>query len=138
MGCGFIAPAAIDMCKTYGFLPIGDSVRGGTWKYHWDLQTKKCWYGSFGGPDSEIGDAIRVLIVRRNIRELAEKVFNTSIPIVQSEPPRPSGELLAPLIDALFNWLTVDVRTKSFQQVNDVIDAILKMPGNEEMAKHFS
>ncbi|MEM0027658.1 MAG: alpha-glucosidase/alpha-galactosidase [Ignisphaera sp.] len=227
-----LAPAAIDMYKTYGFLPIGDSVRGGTWKYHWDLQTKKYWYGPFGGPDSEIGDAIRVLNVRRNIRELAAKVFNTSIPLVQSEPPKPSGELLVPLIDALyndksidsydlpspapktkqlkaplyvnilnngvlselpnniaveipvkvdgkgihpkpveplpsklyrfvllhrlmraewaleaflkggrdslFNWLIVDVRTKSIQQVNDVIDAILRMPGNEEMAKHFS
>jgi len=40
--------------------------------------------------------------------------------------------------DYLFNWLIVDVRTKSIQQVNDVIDAILRMPGNEEMAKHFS
>jgi alpha-galactosidase len=40
--------------------------------------------------------------------------------------------------DHLFNWLIVDVRTNSVQQVNDVIDAILKMPGNEEMAKHYS
>jgi Alpha-galactosidases/6-phospho-beta-glucosidases, family 4 of glycosyl hydrolases len=39
--------------------------------------------------------------------------------------------------DALFNWLIVDPRTKSNEQVNQVIDAILNMPGNEEMAKHF-
>ncbi|MDK6028867.1 alpha-glucosidase/alpha-galactosidase [Ignisphaera sp. 4213-co] len=225
-----LAPAAIDMYKTYGYLPIGDSVRGGTWKYHWDLQTKKYWYGPYGGPDSEIGNAIRFLNVRRIISEMARVVFDTSTPLVQREPPRPSGELLVPLMDALynnksidsyelptpadkplkaplyvnimnngalpelpnniavevpvkvdgkgihpkpvepippkilrfvlmhrlmraewalqafleggrdalFNWLIVDVRTKSVQQVNDVIDAILKMPGNEEMAKHFS
>ena len=40
--------------------------------------------------------------------------------------------------DSLFNWLIVDPRTKSTEQVNQVIDAILKMPGNEEMARHFS
>jgi alpha-galactosidase len=40
--------------------------------------------------------------------------------------------------DALVQWLIIDVRTKSMQQVNNVIDALLKMPGNEEMAKHFS
>jgi len=32
----------------------------------------------------------------------------------------------------------VDVRTNSMKQVNDVIDAILSMLGNEEMAKRFS
>ena len=40
--------------------------------------------------------------------------------------------------DALFQWLIVDMRTKSMKQIDDVIDAILKLPGNEEMAKHFS
>jgi alpha-galactosidase len=222
-----LAPAAIDMYETYGCLPIGDSVRGGTWKYHWDLRTKQYWYGPYGGPDSEIGNAIRVLTVRRAVQEMAQIVFNESIPIARRIPPRPSGELLAPLMDAIYNdkptdsyqspigavkvpmyanilnngvisglpndiaveipvyvdgkgihpkpvgplppkiykyvllhrllraewalqafleggrdalvqWLIVDVRTKSMQQVNNVIDALLKMPGNEEMAKHFS
>ena len=40
--------------------------------------------------------------------------------------------------DHLFHWLIVDPRTKSTRQVEEVIDAILKMPGNEEMAKHYS
>ncbi|MEM3679029.1 MAG: alpha-glucosidase/alpha-galactosidase, partial [Candidatus Bathyarchaeia archaeon] len=39
--------------------------------------------------------------------------------------------------DTLFQWLIVDVRTKSMKQVEDVIDAILRLPDNEEMAKHF-
>jgi len=239
-----LAPAAFDMYKTYGYLPIGDSVRGGTWKYHWDLRTKQYWYGPYGGPDSEFGNAFRVLLVRRTIEEMARTVFDDSAPLVQKIPPRPSGELLAPLMDAIYNnkpadsyllgvagastetpmyvgalniggaylkapmyvnilnngtldglpnniavevpvyadgkgihakpvshtppkiykyvllhrllraewalqafteggkdaliqWLAIDVRTKSMQQVNDVIDALLKMPENEEMAKHF-
>ena len=40
--------------------------------------------------------------------------------------------------DHLFSWLIVGVRTQNIQQVNEVIDALLKLPGNEEMAKHFS
>uniref|UniRef100_A0A7C2V8Z2 Alpha-glucosidase/alpha-galactosidase n=1 Tax=Ignisphaera aggregans TaxID=334771 RepID=A0A7C2V8Z2_9CREN len=226
-----LSPAAIDLYKTYGCLPIGDSVRGGTWKYHWDLKTKQYWYGPFGGPDSEIGNAIRVQTARRNIEEMAKLVFDESIPLLHRIPPRSSGEFLAPVMDSLyndksidgydvylapkvsplrvpiyvnlmnngvldgipnnvaveipvkvdgkgihpkpveqppskiyryvllyrlmraewaleaflkggrdslFNWLIVDIRTKSTQQVNDVIDAILRMPGNEEMAKHYS
>jgi len=39
--------------------------------------------------------------------------------------------------DLLFDWLIIDPRTKSSEQVEQVIDAILSLPGNEEMAKHF-
>ncbi|MEM0214280.1 MAG: hypothetical protein QW348_08555 [Ignisphaera sp.] len=225
-----LSPAAIDMYRTYGLLPIGDAVRGGTWKYHWDLQTKKYWYGPFGGPDSEIGWAMYMAALRRSLDQLAQAVYDASTPLVHRYPPEPSGESIVEIIDSivndkpkefyyinvgkalkipaplqvnipnegvlsgipndvaveipvkidgkgvhrkpltqipskilryvllhrlmraewaleaflkggrdtLFNWLIVDVRTKSIQQVNDVIDAILKMPGNEEMAKHFS
>ncbi|MEM1990337.1 MAG: alpha-glucosidase/alpha-galactosidase [Candidatus Bathyarchaeia archaeon] len=224
-----LCPAAIDMYKTYGYLPIGDSVRGGTWKYHWDLKTKQYWYGPYGGPDSEIGCAIRIMQVRRNIEEMSRVAFDFSKPVSHSIPPSPSGEVIATLIDSIYNdveatsydisfygikikapiyvniinkgtisnlpenisietqvtvngrgihpvlkgaipdklykyvmlhrimraewaieanlkggretlihWLITDVRTKSMQQINDAIDAILKLPGNEEMAKHFS
>jgi len=224
-----LCPAAIDMYKTYGYLPIGDSVRGGTWKYHWDLRTKQYWYGPYGGPDSEMGCAIRILHVRRNVGEMARIAFDTSKPVSQSIPLKPSGEVIVTLMnsiyndkpadsyeipffdgqirapiyvnvmnketipnlpkniavethvkvdgkgihpipkdaipdslykyamlpritrlewaleanlrggrDALFQWLIVDMRTKSMKQIDDVIDAILKLPGNEEMAKHFS
>lgn len=224
-----LCPAAIDMYKTYGYLPIGDSVRGGTWKYHWDLKTKQYWYGPYGGPDSEIGCAIRILQVRRSVEEMSRIAFDTSKPISSSIPFRPSGEVIVTLIDSIYNdkptdsyelqffgkhirvpiyvnimnrgvipnipsdvavethvrvdgrgihpiqrggipdklyrysmlprimrmewaleanleggrdsliqWLIVDVRTKSMKQIEDVIDEILKLPGNEEMARHFS
>ena len=40
--------------------------------------------------------------------------------------------------DTLFQWLIVDVRTKDMKQIDDAINAILNLPGNKEMAKHFS
>ncbi|MCX8171627.1 MAG: alpha-glucosidase/alpha-galactosidase, partial [Candidatus Bathyarchaeota archaeon] len=40
--------------------------------------------------------------------------------------------------EALIHWLITDVRTKSMKQINDVIDAILRLPENDEMARHFS
>ncbi|NHV07467.1 MAG: alpha-glucosidase/alpha-galactosidase, partial [Thaumarchaeota archaeon] len=39
--------------------------------------------------------------------------------------------------EKLFEWIIVDPRTKSTEQVNHVIDAVLSVPGNEEMAKHY-
>ncbi len=224
-----LAPAAIDMYKTYGLLPIGDTVRGGTWKYHWDLKTKQYWYGPFGGPDSEIGWSMYLARLRQRTKELARAVFDLSRPLTSRYPPRPSGESLVEIVEAivagkekdgyllrtpfgsirvpiqvntanrgalhgvpsdvvvevparvssrgveplastslpskihkyvimprlvraewaieaflaggrdhLFNWLIVDPRTKSTKQVEEAIDAILKTPGSEEMAKHFS
>ncbi|ABV33944.1 MULTISPECIES: alpha-glucosidase AglA [Pseudothermotoga] len=51
-----LSPAAIDMYRFYGLMPIGDTVRNSTWKYNYDLQLKKKWYGEpWGGADSEIG-----------------------------------------------------------------------------------
>ena len=227
-----LSPAAVDMYRMYGSLPIGDSVRGGTWKYHWDLKTKQYWYGPYGGPDSEIGWAMYLAALKRQLEELAKVTYDPSASLVQVFPPKPSGEQLVEIIDAiindnpkeyyylslpypgtppipipiqvnvpnngvlpgipdnvaveiparvdgkgvhrrsltplpskvhryviihrlmrmewaleaflkggrdtLFNWLIVDPRTKTTKQVEETIDAILKIPGNEEMAKHFS
>ena len=36
-----LSRAAIDMYRLYGLLPVGDTVRGGSWKYHYDLKTKQ-------------------------------------------------------------------------------------------------
>ncbi|MGY4687630.1 alpha-glucosidase AglA [Petrotoga halophila] len=49
-----LSPAAIDMYRFYGMIPIGDTVRNGSWKYNYNLETKKKWYGKFGGIDNEI------------------------------------------------------------------------------------
>lgn len=210
-----LSPAAIDMYKNYGLLPIGDTVRGGTWKYHWNLETKKKWYGPYGGPDSEIGWAMYVAFLKMRLYEIYKAITDTSRPLTLLFPPKPSGEQVIELIDSmvtgtprtfqvnvlnngsipgipdnvavempaviddkgvhrktfpplpskiqkyviyprmmrmewaleafleggrdkLFEWLIYDPRTKSTRQVEETIDDLLKMPGNEEMAKHYS
>ncbi|AEH50250.1 alpha-glucosidase AglA [Pseudothermotoga thermarum] len=72
-----LSPAAIDMYKFYGMLPIGDTVRNGSWKYHYNLETKKKWYGKFGAIDNEVErprfhDAMRE--ARKKMIELAKEV----------------------------------------------------------------
>ncbi len=226
-----LSPAAIDMYKIYGSLPIGDTVRGGTWKYHWDLKTKQYWYGPYGGPDSEIGWNMYLAHLRMALESLSYAVSDTSTPLTHRYPPEPSGESIVEIIDAIANnkskdhyyiyirgrggriripvplqvnipnegvleripsnvaveipveisgekiirkqltqppskvyryvllhrlmraewaieafldggrdpliqWLVIDVRTNNMRQAEEVIDAILKLPENEEMAKH--
>ena len=51
-----LSPVAWDMYKFYGMFPIGDTQRNSSWKYHYDLETKKKWYGEpWGGFDSDLG-----------------------------------------------------------------------------------
>jgi len=83
-----LSPAAIDMYKHYGLLPIGDTVRAGTWKYHWNLETKKKWYGPFGGPDSEIGWSIYMAHLRKKMTELEQAVYDQTMPLISRYPPK--------------------------------------------------
>ncbi|MBO3800487.1 MAG: alpha-glucosidase/alpha-galactosidase [Candidatus Brockarchaeota archaeon] len=107
-----MSPAAIDMYKFYGMLPIGDTVRNGTWKYHYNLETKKKWFGKFGGIDNEI-ERPRFHEQLRRIRErlikLAEEVQkNPRIMLTERAPDifkkgRLSGEQHIPFINAIVN-----------------------------------
>ncbi len=52
----YVSPMAFEMLRIYGMMPIGDTVRNSSWRYHRDLETKKKWYGEpWGGADSELG-----------------------------------------------------------------------------------
>lgn len=210
-----MSPAAIDMYRWYGLFPIGDSVRGGTWKYHWNLRTKKRWFGPTGGPDSEIGWKIYLEKHEEWLSRAVEALRDEKTPLTKFLPPKMSQESVVPIINSiandekgtyqvnipnqgvisgipddvvvevpaeidgkgihrlpveglpkrimkyviyprmmrmewaleafiqggrnhLFEWLITDPRTKSTRQVEKVIDAILSIPENEEMAKHFS
>lgn len=209
-----MSPAAVDMYKTYGLWPVGDTVRGGTWKYHWNLETKKYWFGPTGGPDSEIGWKIYLNWQKETLEEFSNAAKNPSEPLTKILPLQKSRESVVPIIDSivndkegtyqvnvlnngtlpgipdnvaveipakidkfgvhrikvrslprkimkyviyprmmrmewaleafleggrdsLFNWLIVDPRTKSNEQVNRVIEDLLSLPENEEMKKHF-
>lgn len=122
-----LSPAAIDMYNFYGQMPIGDTVRNSSWKYHYNLETKKKWYGKFGGADSEIGwkwyqDNVRA--ITETINKLASYVsmnsniklldFNLykdylNIEVFKEEiesiinPEKFSGEQHVPFIDSIVN-----------------------------------
>jgi alpha-galactosidase len=95
--------AAIDMYRLYGLFPVGDTVRSGSWKYHYDLKTKQYWYGEFGGPDSEIGWARYLKKVEERTRRIFSLAQNLGPELLSEFPPVKSREQIAPLIDSLVN-----------------------------------
>jgi len=101
-----MSPAAIDMYKFYGRMPIGDSIRNGSWKYHYNLDTKKKWYGEpWGGVDSDLGWA---WYQKNHLKTSTDKSFkfasDKSINLLKEFPPDvKSGEQHIQFIDALVN-----------------------------------
>jgi alpha-galactosidase len=99
-----LSPSAVYMYKQFGLFPIGDTVRCvSPWWHHTDLETKKKWFGSIGGFDSEIGIAMYLSFLKKNIAKmerLADANFKESI---KEFPPTKSGEQHIPIIDAIVN-----------------------------------
>jgi alpha-galactosidase/6-phospho-beta-glucosidase family protein len=128
-----LSPAAIDMYKFYGMMPIGDTVRNGSWKYNYDLVTKKRWYGKFGGIDNEVErpkfhQSLRS--ARRRMIELSKTIEkDPSIKLTEVWPEvfkkgEMSGEQHIPFINALIN----DKQTRLILNVEnkDIIKGIPK------------
>lgn len=210
-----VSPVMVDMYKTYGLIPVGDTVRNGTWKYHRDLETKKKWYGPLGGFDSPEGWKFYLDREKKEAEKIKNVVEDPNIRVSSLFPSEPIGlDPVVPVINAiandkksiiqvnvlnngaidgipndvaveipavvdakgvhidksyklptkilnfairprivrmewaleafleggkeiLFEWLVDDPRTKNDQQVEEVINALLSMEENKEMAKHF-
>ena len=122
-----LSPVALDMYRFYGVLPVGDTARNATWRYHRDLQTKQKWYGEpWGGADSELGwkwyqdglnrAAEMTKEAARLLRERSELKLAHLIPLGTKlglppefgqelekilDPARKSGEQHIPFIEAL-------------------------------------
>jgi alpha-glucosidase/alpha-galactosidase len=107
-----MSPAAIDMYKFYGMFPIGDTVRNGTWKHHYNLEIKKKWFGRFGGIDNEVErprfhEQLRK--AREKLIKLAEEVQRNPRIMLTEEVPdifrkgKMSGEQHIPFINAIAN-----------------------------------
>ncbi len=100
-----MSPAAIDMYKFYGRMPIGDSIRNGSWKYHYNPETKKKWYGEpWGGADSDLGWAWYQNYLKASTDKSFKLALDKSVNLFQEFPPEvKSGEQHIPFIDALIN-----------------------------------
>jgi len=101
-----MSPVAIDMYRFYGKMPIGDTVRNGTWKYHYDLERKKRWFGKFGGIDNEIERPKYYVQLREIKGKLISLANEPSIKLTKSWPDEfpsqgLSGEQQIPFINAL-------------------------------------
>lgn len=101
-----MSPAAIDMYKRYGLLPIGDASRAlwsETWWYHRDRATKQQWWGPLGGFDSDEGWAEYLVKLNRTITEMRDVARDRRQRVSDVFPPKMSGEQMVPLMDALAN-----------------------------------
>jgi len=103
-----LSPAAIDMYKFYGMIPIGDTPRNGSWKYHYNLETKKKWYGKFGGIDNEVERPKYYEKLREIKRKLIEVSKDPKVKLTELWPEeftkdKLSGEQQIPFINAITN-----------------------------------
>lgn len=98
-----MSPAAVDMYKRFGLFPIGDTARSGGWKYHFDFETKKRWYGPLGGFDSEIGWSRYQADLRRQYKRMLKIYDDASVSVTGEFPAVKSGEQHVPIVDAIVN-----------------------------------
>ena len=98
-----MSPAAVDMYRIFGLLPIADTARVGNWWYHTDLETKKNWYGSTGGDDSEVVWPLYLKFLENQLDNLMEVANNPSASVTENFPPAKSIQQHIPIIDALVN-----------------------------------
>lgn len=92
--------AAMDMYKLYGLLPIADGIRSGTWKYHYNLEAKKKWYGLYGGFDSEIGWSLWLKYLNKN-EDTMRNLSSDDQLLLQKIPRKMGPDPIIPLIEAL-------------------------------------
>ncbi len=99
-----LSPSAVYMYKQFYLFPIGDTVRSvSPWWQHIDLETKKKWYGSIGGFDSEIGMEMYFSFLKKNIAEMEKLADADPQECIKELPPTRSGEQHIPIIDAIVN-----------------------------------
>ncbi len=95
--------AVVDQYRRFGLLPVGDTTRGGGWWYKTDLETRKYWYGPYGGFGSDLETPPRLARKERQIARIAEVATDTSASVLEAYPPNKTREQQIPIIDALTN-----------------------------------
>lgn len=93
---------AIDQYKRFGLMPIGDTPRFVGWWYHNDLDTKKRWFGEYGGFDSEIGWSMYLRKMEENVARI-ELAVSGERPVTEVFKPVPGREQIVPIVNSLVN-----------------------------------
>ncbi len=93
--------AAIHQYRFFGLMPIGDTPRFAGWWYQTDLATRKRWYGTHGGFDSEIGWAQYLEHIEERVKAVEKAAREPSVRVTDLFPPRASDEQIVPIIDSL-------------------------------------
>lgn len=101
-----MSPAAVDMYRLYGLMPIGDASRAlwpDVWWYHLSPESKKHWWGPLGGFDSADGWGLYLEGLERKIERIRQVAEDSGRRVTDEFPPQKSGEQVIPIIDALVN-----------------------------------
>ncbi|HYB04529.1 MAG TPA: alpha-glucosidase/alpha-galactosidase [Nitrososphaerales archaeon] len=96
-----ISPAAVDMYKLYRRYPIGDTARCFSWKYHYDLETAKRWYGEIGGTDSEIGLQMCLDRFQGNVDRMFRLLKDPRVKLTSEIRPVKGNDEFSDFIDAM-------------------------------------
>lgn len=120
-----MSPAALDMYDFYGKMPIGDTPRNTTWKYHYNLATKRRWYGKFGGIDNDLQRKKfynQLNEIREVFMDIADKPQVKVTEELLMKKEERSDEQHIPIINALANG----VETRAFPNIpnSGIIDGI--------------
>ena len=99
----YMSRAVVDQYRRFGLLPVGDTTRGGGWWYKTDLETRKYWYGPYGGFGSDLETPPRLARKKRQIARIADVAADTSTSVLEAFPPNRTREQQIPIIDALTN-----------------------------------
>ncbi|KPK64995.1 MAG: hypothetical protein AMK73_04275 [Planctomycetes bacterium SM23_32] len=101
-----MSPAAVHMYRFYGLMPIGDASRAlwsDVWWYHLSEETKRRWWGPVGGFDSTEGWGRYLNGLEGRLAHIHRIAESPDARVSDEFPPRPSGEQVVPIIDALVN-----------------------------------
>jgi len=96
----YMGPVAVDLYKRFGVFPIGDTCNpgGGSWPYwyHIDDATEQKWHES---PSGWYADYFGWLA--SNIDKIKQVGEDVNSKVMDSFPPKFSGEVMVPMIEAL-------------------------------------
>ena len=95
--------AAIHQYRFFGKMPIGDTPRMVGWWYHTDIETKKKWYGSLGGFDSEIGWGEYLEKIGREVAAIEKAGLDETQPVSAYFEQEKSTEQIVPIINSIAN-----------------------------------